>query len=126
MWHNKNVQTIGWLTRYFTYCFAPAPIKLQPEKATSIEDQAVLPENRGFTFLELKTITNNFERVLGKGGFGIVYYGRLRDGTEVAVKLRAHTVAQESMFSESQIEESDSKAQRIKEFQAEVCSSKLF
>ncbi|XP_073107667.1 LRR receptor-like serine/threonine-protein kinase IOS1 isoform X2 [Elaeis guineensis] len=98
----------------------PSPIKLQPEKATSIEDQAVLPENRGFTFLELKTITNNFERVLGKGGFGIVYYGRLRDGTEVAVKLRAHTVAQESMFSESQIEESDSKAQRIKEFQAEA------
>ncbi|XP_073107536.1 probable LRR receptor-like protein kinase At1g51890 isoform X2 [Elaeis guineensis] len=100
---------------------SPLSLQVQPKKATSIEDQPIPPENRGFTYLELKTITNNFERVLGKGGFGTVYYGRLQDGTEVAVKLRARTSVQESMFNESQTGEiSDSKAQRIKEFQAEA------
>lgn len=31
-------------------------------------------------------ITNNFERVVGKGGFGTVYYGCIGE-TQVAVKM---------------------------------------
>lgn len=60
-------------------------------------------QNRRFTYKELETITNNFQRVLGRGGFGYVYYGLLVDGTQVAVKLR-----------------SDSSNQGVKEFLAEV------
>jgi hypothetical protein len=63
-------------------------------------------ENRRFTYKELEVITNNFQRVLGRGGFGKVYDGFLEDGTQVAVKLR-----------------SDSSNQGVKEFLAEV---KLF
>ncbi|KAL6851619.1 hypothetical protein ACP4OV_020183 [Aristida adscensionis] len=48
-------------------------------------------ENRRFTYKELETITNNFQRVLGRGGFGLVYDGFLEDGTQVAVKLRSDT-----------------------------------
>ncbi|TVU20527.1 hypothetical protein EJB05_36740, partial [Eragrostis curvula] len=48
-------------------------------------------ENRRFTYNELKVITNNFQRVLGKGGFGKVYDGFLEDGTQVAVKLRSQS-----------------------------------
>lgn len=48
-------------------------------------------ENRRFTYMELETITNNFERVLGQGGFGYVFHGSLEDGTQVAVKLRSHS-----------------------------------
>ncbi|CAH9124169.1 unnamed protein product [Cuscuta epithymum] len=41
-----------------------------------------------FPFRELQVATNNFnsKNILGKGGFGNVYKGRLHDGTVVAVK----------------------------------------
>jgi predicted Ser/Thr protein kinase len=48
-------------------------------------------------------ITNNFQQVLGKGGFGYVYNGFLENGIQVAVKLRSH-----------------SSNQGVKEFLAEV------
>ncbi|KAL4289099.1 hypothetical protein S245_068386 [Arachis hypogaea] len=41
-----------------------------------------------FSYKELKEATNNFHHTsqLGKGGFGTVYYGKLRDGRDIAVK----------------------------------------
>jgi hypothetical protein len=60
-------------------------------------------ESRRFTYKELEMITNSFQRVLGRGGFGYVYEGVLEDGRQVAVKLRSH-----------------SSNQGVKEFLAEV------
>uniref|UniRef100_A0A0D9XBS6 Protein kinase domain-containing protein n=1 Tax=Leersia perrieri TaxID=77586 RepID=A0A0D9XBS6_9ORYZ len=48
-------------------------------------------ENRRFTYKDLQMITNNFQQVLGKGGFGYVYYGVLEEGTPVAIKLRSQS-----------------------------------
>lgn len=56
-----------------------------------------------FTYSEVLKMTNNFQRVLGKGGFGTVYYGRLED-TEVAVKII-----------------SQSSTEGFKRFKSEVC-----
>lgn len=51
----------------------------------------VLPENDkalNFTMAELSKATSNFSLSckIGQGGFGIVYRGRLTDGTDVAIK----------------------------------------
>lgn len=49
-----------------------------------------MPESaQSFTLKEIKAITNDYKTVIGKGGFGPVYLGRLPDGKEVAVKVRA-------------------------------------
>ncbi|XP_019056626.1 PREDICTED: leucine-rich repeat receptor-like serine/threonine-protein kinase At2g14510 [Tarenaya hassleriana] len=50
--------------------------------------------NRRFTYSEVTSMTNNFERVLGKGGFGVVNHGFLNDSEQVAVKVLSQTSAQ--------------------------------
>lgn len=41
------------------------------------------------SFSELEEATNNFSKKIGKGSFGTVYYGQMKDGKEVAVKIMA-------------------------------------
>ena len=50
------------------------------------EDRSFISEKQQFTYAEIVRITNNFERVIGEGGFGKVYHGYL-NGVEVAVKM---------------------------------------
>ncbi|CAA7389483.1 unnamed protein product [Spirodela intermedia] len=40
-----------------------------------------------FPLSELEDATGKFERRIGSGGYGIVYYGKLQDGMEIAVKV---------------------------------------
>jgi predicted Ser/Thr protein kinase len=81
-----------------------------PNETSHLDSDSSLQrlESRHFTYKELEKITDNFQRVLGRGGFGYVYDGSLEDGTQVAVKLRSHT-----------------SNQGVKEFLAEVLSSML-
>ncbi|KAF3783581.1 putative LRR receptor-like serine/threonine-protein kinase [Nymphaea thermarum] len=46
-----------------------------------------LGQNHAFTYEEIVKITRNFEIIIGDGGSGSVYYGRLNNGNEVAVKV---------------------------------------
>ncbi|KAL0555514.1 hypothetical protein IC582_009462 [Cucumis melo] len=40
-----------------------------------------------FSVNEIVQATKDFERKIGSGGFGVVYYGKLNDGKEIAVKV---------------------------------------
>ncbi|KAJ8464782.1 hypothetical protein OPV22_027334 [Ensete ventricosum] len=94
------------------------PLKLDELKA--MEEKPVGVDGHRFTDEELKNITNDFGRVLGKGGFGTVYYGRLPDGTEVAVKISSRYTTGEAMVWSSVSQTSDSVMAGTKEFLAEA------
>lgn len=40
-----------------------------------------------FMLAEIEEATKHFEKKIGSGGFGVVYYGRMKDGKEIAVKV---------------------------------------
>lgn len=67
----------------------------EPDNASGIKKSygynLNITENRQFTYKELEKFTNNFKKFIGQGGFGPVYYGRLEDDTEVAVKMRSES-----------------------------------
>ncbi|KAL1151760.1 hypothetical protein V6Z11_A09G064200 [Gossypium hirsutum] len=62
--------------------FSDRSFMMDPEKVKSLAGVHL------FTYKELGEATNNFDsnNELGDGGFGTVYYGKLRDGRAVAIK----------------------------------------
>ncbi|KAK3156689.1 hypothetical protein QOZ80_2AG0110540 [Eleusine coracana subsp. coracana] len=55
---------------------------------------------RCFTEKQIESITNNYNTVLGKGGFSVVYQGRLDDGRPVAVKKYIFTSKKKEFMKE--------------------------
>eukprot|EP00253_Pinus_taeda_P006529 PITA_06529 len=52
------------------------------------------PQCRKFSYNEVKEITGGFGRQIGRGGFGPVFYGRLQNGLELAVKVLSESSKQ--------------------------------
>ncbi|KAL0661919.1 hypothetical protein Bca4012_098756 [Brassica carinata] len=71
----------------------PQPSYIQASDGRSSEP-AIMTENKRFSYSEVMTMTNNFQRILGKGGFGIVYYGFVNGTKQVAVKILSHSSSQ--------------------------------
>lgn len=75
---------------------------MQVEAQTTTEEPGYSKRKGGlarFTYSEVKIMTSGLERELGKGGFGVVYYGCLKDGTEVAVKMLSPSIHASEQFS---------------------------
>ncbi|XP_028763328.1 receptor-like protein kinase At5g59670 [Neltuma alba] len=60
--------------------------------------------NRAFSYSEVLEITNNFQNLIGEGGFGKVYLGTLKDNTQVAVKLLSQSSRQGHKEFRSEVE----------------------
>ena len=48
-------------------------------------------KNQHYSYSEAVSITNNFKTIIGEGGFGKVYLGKLKDETQVVIKLLSTT-----------------------------------
>ncbi|PIA33384.1 hypothetical protein AQUCO_04100070v1 [Aquilegia coerulea] len=76
---NKLAASTGLISRSMSL---DSSLKPEPEKGSTYFQTPI------FTYKELHEATNHFDsnKELGDGGFGTVYYGKLRDGRVVAVK----------------------------------------
>uniref|UniRef100_A0A251S971 Putative phosphorylase kinase, gamma catalytic subunit n=1 Tax=Helianthus annuus TaxID=4232 RepID=A0A251S971_HELAN len=68
-------------------CFGSRVQKKETSSHRELEGYS-LDNIRNFSYKELQLATHNFDRStkIGRGGFGVVYKGILKDGTQVAVK----------------------------------------
>ncbi|RWR78150.1 putative LRR receptor-like serine/threonine-protein kinase [Cinnamomum micranthum f. kanehirae] len=71
---------VGFVHRKFTQ-------RRQRASIVKTKSGSMLYEHRRFTYAQVVSMTNNFERSIGKGGFGTVYHGQMTNNTQVAVKM---------------------------------------
>ncbi|PON62497.1 Mitogen-activated protein kinase kinase kinase [Parasponia andersonii] len=74
-------------------------LKLRRKKKSGAEiakktGRALAIKKSQYNYNEVVEITNDFEKEIGKGGFGVVYHGYMKDGTQVAVKMLSPTSSQ--------------------------------
>ncbi|XP_010253497.1 PREDICTED: probable LRR receptor-like serine/threonine-protein kinase At1g67720 [Nelumbo nucifera] len=60
---------------------------LPPQKLVSSSSEVATETAHCFSFAEIEDATRKFEKKIGSGGFGVVYYGKMIDGKEIAVKV---------------------------------------
>lgn len=72
---------------YLLTLFVDHVVSVPTERLASWKSDDPAEAAHCFSFSEIKSATNNFEKKIGAGGFGVVYYGKLKDGVEIAVKV---------------------------------------
>eukprot|EP00253_Pinus_taeda_P036096 PITA_36096 len=69
-------------------------VEINPLKEATEGHDLPSPQCRKFSYNEVKEITSGFGRQIGRGGFGPVFYGRLQNGLELAVKVLSESSKQ--------------------------------
>ncbi|XP_073355169.1 senescence-induced receptor-like serine/threonine-protein kinase, partial [Aegilops tauschii subsp. strangulata] len=75
------------------FCFCRKQGRSCPKSHEDYKGHVHTSDSREFTYAELVAITNNFSTCIGEGGYGPVFHGELKDGTQVAVKMHSPTSA---------------------------------
>ncbi|XP_011002652.1 PREDICTED: probable LRR receptor-like serine/threonine-protein kinase At1g05700 isoform X2 [Populus euphratica] len=84
-----NIITIFW-----RFKIGRLNVSLSSSVGFSRKKNSMKSKNQPFTYPEIVSITNNFQTIIGEGGFGKVYLGNLQDGRQVAVKLLSQSSRQ--------------------------------
>ncbi|XP_023639967.1 probable LRR receptor-like serine/threonine-protein kinase At2g28960 isoform X5 [Capsella rubella] len=100
-----NMKSLSNINLNWNDLTSPLPKVFQDREKNGLKltRPSIFNQTKRFTYSEVVTLTDNFERVLGEGGFGVVYHGSLSGTQPIAVKLL-----------------SPSSVQGYKEFKAEV------
>ncbi|KAM4100046.1 hypothetical protein ACB094_05G039100 [Castanea mollissima] len=69
------------------FIFSAMLIYRRKRKGDMVIKSNIKSKNQQYSYTEVVSITNNFRTIIGGGGFGKVYLGKLKDETQVAVKL---------------------------------------
>ncbi|KAG9456529.1 hypothetical protein H6P81_001037 [Aristolochia fimbriata] len=72
--------------------------KPQAAPVVKSSDPLLVLDSQRFSYADIINITSDLKRVLGKGGFGVVYHGKMADGNEVAVKMLSRECQGSSEF----------------------------
>ncbi|OAO96215.1 hypothetical protein AXX17_AT5G59050 [Arabidopsis thaliana] len=88
LFRKKKPSTVGALQR--PPSISPAVNVTYPNSS----EPSIQTNKRRFTYSEVIDMTNNFQRVVGEGGFGIVYHGTLNGNAQVAVKVLSQSSTQ--------------------------------
>ncbi|KMZ61345.1 putative Protein kinase [Zostera marina] len=65
-----------------------------PKTIINRSEEPIHLGNTQISYHDLVTMTNNFKKIIGEGGFGKVYHGIHKNGTQVAVKMLSSSSAQ--------------------------------
>ncbi|XP_010412591.2 PREDICTED: putative receptor-like protein kinase At3g46340 [Camelina sativa] len=72
--------------------------------STNTTETSIETKNRRFSYAEVMEMTNNLERALGEGGFGVVYHGYLNGSQQVAVKVLSESSSQGYKYFKAEVE----------------------
>ncbi|GJU91491.1 probable LRR receptor-like serine/threonine-protein kinase [Tanacetum coccineum] len=88
---------IGFIISFLFLCKREKDHKQEPEASFHVtsKNNATSDGAQCFTLSEIIFATKNFEKKIGSGGFGTVFYGKLNDGKEIAVKLLGNSNTQQ-------------------------------
>ncbi|CAN6470984.1 unnamed protein product [Victoria cruziana] len=78
-----KVDLVGQMSAAPSLCAMPSLPEPPSEKAVSASTEG----SHCFALAEIETATAKFVKKVGSGGFGSVFYGKLNDGKEIAVKV---------------------------------------
>ncbi|KFK28115.1 hypothetical protein AALP_AA8G474600 [Arabis alpina] len=67
------------------------PAVQEPDDQSDDSSEHLATRIRKFSFAQVTRMTNNFERVIGEGGFSSVYLGLVNGAEQVAVKVLSHS-----------------------------------